>query len=82
MRRSEDTSVEAHERQLGAYRAMSPEKRLRLAAEMSADVRALAIAGGRARSDHAARLATADSANGPRSAHDLAPRRRQPSVDR
>lgn len=49
MRRPVDTSPEARERQLAAYRAMAPETRLRLAAEMSADVRALTKAGIRAR---------------------------------
>ena len=49
MRRPIDTSVEARERQLAAYRAMAPEARLRLAAEMSADVRSLSQAGRRAR---------------------------------
>jgi hypothetical protein len=50
MRRPLDTSLEARERQLAAYRAMAPETRLRLAAEMSADVRALSAAGIRGRS--------------------------------
>ena len=36
MRRPIDTSVAARARQLDAYRAMTPEARLRLAAEMSA----------------------------------------------
>jgi hypothetical protein len=49
MRRSIDTSVEIRRRQLEAYRAMTPEARLRLAAEMSADVRSLARSGIRAR---------------------------------
>ena len=49
MRRSIDTSVEIRRRQLDAYRAMTPEARLRLAAEMSADVRSLARSGIRAR---------------------------------
>lgn len=49
MRRPVDTSREARERQLATYRAMAPETRLRLAAEMSADVRALTEAGNRAR---------------------------------
>lgn len=49
MRRSADTSLDARERQLAAYRAMAPEQRLRLAAEMSADVRSLNEAGIRAR---------------------------------
>ena len=49
MRRPVDTSFEARERQLAAYRAMAPEKRLRLAAEMSADIRSLTKAGTLAR---------------------------------
>jgi hypothetical protein len=49
MRRPVDTSLEARERVLAAYRAMTPETRLRLAAEMSADIRSLAEAGIRAR---------------------------------
>ena len=55
MRRPIDTSLEARERQLAAYRLMAPEVRLRLAAEMSADVRSLTEAGTRAR---AARFAS------------------------
>ena len=49
MRRPVDTSIEARERQLEAYRAMTPEARLRLADEMSAAVRSLARSGIRAR---------------------------------
>lgn len=49
MRRSVDTSPDARRRQLAAYRAMAPEKRLRLAAAMSAEVRSLSEAGRRAR---------------------------------
>ena len=49
MRRPVDTSLEARERQLAAYRAMTPEKRLRLAAEMSTDIRSLTEAGTLAR---------------------------------
>ena len=49
MRRSVDTSLAARQRQIAAYRAMTPERRLRLAEEMSAEVRALADAGGRTR---------------------------------
>ena len=52
MRRPLDTSREARERQLAAYRAMAPEMRLRLAAEMSAEVRSLSEAGARARMVH------------------------------
>ena len=49
MRRPIDTSLEARERQLAVYRMMAPEKRLRLAAEMSADIRSLTEAGTLAR---------------------------------
>lgn len=49
MRRSVDASLDARRRQVAAYRAMTPEKRLRLAEEMSAEVRSLAEAGSRAR---------------------------------
>jgi hypothetical protein len=49
MRRPIDTSAEARERQLEAYRAMTPQDRMRLADEMSAEVRSLARSGIRAR---------------------------------
>ncbi len=49
MGRPIDTSAEARRRQLDGYRAMTPEQRLRLADEMSADALALARAGIRAR---------------------------------
>jgi hypothetical protein len=49
MRRPIDTSVEARARQLEAYRAMRPEDRLRLADQMSSEVRSLARSGIRAR---------------------------------
>ena len=44
-----DTTLDARRRQLDAYRAMSSEDRLRLADQMSDDVRALTRAGIRAR---------------------------------
>jgi hypothetical protein len=44
-----DTSIDAYRRQSDAYRAMKPAERLRLAAEMSADVRALTASGIRRR---------------------------------
>ena len=44
-----DTSIDARRRQLEAYRAMTPARRLHLAATMSEDVRTLARAGIRAR---------------------------------
>lgn len=47
--RPHDTSVDAHRRQLDAYRSMTPTERLRLAAEFSADVRALTESGIRGR---------------------------------
>jgi hypothetical protein len=49
MRRPIDTSVKAHAKQLEAYRAMRPEDRLRLAEQMSDEVRSLARSGIRAR---------------------------------
>lgn len=49
MLRCHDTSVDAHCRQLDAYRSMTPAERLRLAAEFSADVRALTESGIRQR---------------------------------
>jgi hypothetical protein len=54
MRRPVDTSFDARERQLAAYRSMAPEARLRLAADMSADVLSLAKAGARARASRPA----------------------------
>jgi hypothetical protein len=49
MRRPIDTSPDADERQLEAFRSMTPRDRLRLADAMSAEVRALARAGVRHR---------------------------------
>jgi hypothetical protein len=49
MGRPIDTSMEAHGRQLEAYRAMRPADRLRLADQMSAEVRALTRSGIRER---------------------------------
>jgi len=49
MPRPLDTSIDAYRRQVDAYRSMTPAERLRLAAEMSADVRALAESGIRRR---------------------------------
>ena len=49
MTRPLDTSGAAFELQVEAYRAMSPEHRLRLAESMSLDVRSLAAAGIRRR---------------------------------
>jgi hypothetical protein len=60
MRRPVDTSPEARERQLAAYRAMTPETRLRLAAELSVDIRSLAAAGKRARADRSPSHQTSD----------------------
>jgi hypothetical protein len=60
MRRAVDTSVEARERQLEAYRAMTPEQRLWLAEDMTVSIRTLADSGARARrSFHAAAVAAA-----------------------
>jgi hypothetical protein len=49
MPRPLDTSIDAYRRQVDAYRSIGPAERLRLAAEISADVRALAEAGIRRR---------------------------------
>ena len=49
MLRLRDTSVDARRRQLDAYRSIAPADRLRLAAELSADVRALTESGIRQR---------------------------------
>lgn len=49
MPRPLDTSIDAYRRHLDAYRSMRPGERLRLAAEMSAEVRALAESGIRRR---------------------------------
>lgn len=49
MPRPLDTSIDAYRRQVDTYRSMAPAERLRLAAEMSAHVRALAEAGIRRR---------------------------------
>jgi hypothetical protein len=49
MARPIDTSAEAHAQQLEAYQRMRPEDRLRLADQMSDDVRSLARSGIRAR---------------------------------
>jgi hypothetical protein len=40
-----DTSAEAHEIQLGVYRAMSPERRIEIALDLSDGVREIAIDG-------------------------------------
>jgi hypothetical protein len=49
MSRPIDTSRDADERQLNAFRAMTPEARLRLAESMSAEIRTLARSGIQAR---------------------------------
>lgn len=49
MPRPLDTSIDVYRRQVDTYRSMAPAERLRLAAEMSADVRALAESGIRRR---------------------------------
>jgi hypothetical protein len=53
MSRPLDTSADARARQLEAYRAMRPAERLRLADQMSDEVKALARSGIRARHDDA-----------------------------
>ena len=55
MTRPLDTTVDAHERQVAAFRAMTPSERLRLADEMSTDVRALMASGDRRRRQQAER---------------------------
>jgi acyl-CoA reductase-like NAD-dependent aldehyde dehydrogenase len=47
--RSDDTSAEAHAQQLEAWRRMTPEERLAVAAEMSDALRRLVEAGVRSR---------------------------------
>ena len=49
MSRPIDTTADARQRQVDAYRAMTPDDRLRLADQMSAEVRTLARSGIRAR---------------------------------
>jgi hypothetical protein len=49
MPRPRDTSALAHDRQRDAFRAMSPAARLAAAAALSDEIRALAVAGIRAR---------------------------------
>jgi hypothetical protein len=49
MRRPVDTSPEARRRQVGTYRSMTPNDRLRLADEMSTEIRLLAVSGIRSR---------------------------------
>ena len=49
MGRPIDTSADMHRRQLGVLKAMTPAQRLRMADEMSTDVRALAESGKRSR---------------------------------
>ncbi len=49
MRRPLDTSSDTRARQIALYRAMTPDDRIRLADEMSIDVRELARSGSRAR---------------------------------
>lgn len=61
MRRPLDTSPEAHARQLAAYRAMRPEERLRLAGQLSDDIRSLARSGIRARGIEGASEADLDA---------------------
>jgi hypothetical protein len=61
MGRPLDTSAAARERQLDLYRAMTPEDRLRLADDMSTEVRELARAGIRARVREAATAAEVEA---------------------
>ena len=79
MMRSGDTSGEAHARQLEAWRQMTPEERLAVAAEMSDALRRLVEAGVRSRHHDDAgpqvQAAIAEALLGPELAADL--RRRQ-----
>ena len=79
MIRSADTSAEAHAAQLKAWRRMTPEERIAIAAEMSDALRRLVEAGVRSRHpDHAepqVQAAVAEALLGPELAAAL--RRRQ-----
>jgi hypothetical protein len=44
-----DTSADAYRRQMAAFRAMTPAQRLRIADEMSTEMRTLVVAGVRSR---------------------------------
>ena len=61
MRRPLDTSSDMRARQIALYRAMTPEDRIRLADEMSTDVRELARAGIRARMPEGTTAAEVDA---------------------
>ena len=61
MRRPLDTSNDARARQIALYRAMTPDDRIRLANEMSTDVRTLARSGIRARMPDGATSAEVDA---------------------
>ena len=61
MRRPLDTSSDMRARQIALYRAMTPEDRIRLADEMSTDVRELARAGTRARMPEGTTAAEVDA---------------------
>ena len=61
MRRPLDTSSDMRERQIALYRAMTPGERIRLADEMSTDVRELARSGLRARMPDGATAAEIDA---------------------
>jgi len=61
MRRPADTSEDAKRRQTAAYRAMTPEARLRLIDSMSQEVRVIAKAGGLARASRGRRNPAVDA---------------------
>ncbi len=61
MRRPLDTSIDGRERQLELYRAMTAEDRVRLADQMSTEVRELARAGIRARMPDGATVAEVEA---------------------
>ncbi len=61
MRRPLDTSSDTRAKQIALYRAMTPHDRIRLADEMSTDVRELARSGIRARMPEGATAAEVDA---------------------
>lgn len=83
MIRSGDTSAGAHARQLEAWRRMTPEERLAVAAEMSDALRRLVEAGVRSRrpdaSESQVQVAITDALLGPELAADLRRRQGEPT---
>lgn len=82
MTRAADTSAEAHAQQLDAWRQMTPEERLAVAAEMSDALRRLVEAGVRSRHPDDAgpqvQAAVAEAILGPELAAVLRRRRTEP----